>query len=203
MGTTGAAGALGALMPPLLFIGTYALTRSYSVAWATLGALLIAAVLYVRRRGLYIGLGLAVDFAPEPSPTTMTVAYLGEPETRLGAAAVVTRLAELATSDELVVVYGSGERPSPGLSPLALAAGLRNRLPRHSVVAIRTAPDAEGLGHDALTLGEYVDAGSLAIAVTPAPGVRAVAADLSIYLQADRTLMVSFTPERGAEVHQV
>jgi MFS transporter, NNP family, nitrate/nitrite transporter len=203
MGTTGAAGGLGALLPPLLFIGTYALTGSYSPAWLVLGALLLAGVLYVRAHGLSIGLGLAVDFAPEPSPTTMTVAYLGEPDTRLGAAAVVTRLAELATSDELVVVYGADERPRPGLSPQALAAGLRNRLPRHSVVAIRTAPVAEALGHDALTLGEYVDAGSLAIAVTPTLGVRSVAADLSIYLQADRVVMVSFTPEQGAEVRQV
>jgi hypothetical protein len=133
----------------------------------------------------------------------MTVAYLGEPDTRLGGAAVVTRLAELATSDELVVVYGADEQPHPGLSAQALAAGLRNRLPRHSVVAIRTARDAEALGHDALMLGEYVDAGSLAIAVTPQAGLRDVAADLSIYLQADRVVMVSFTPERGAELRQV
>ena len=115
MGTTGAAGALGALLPPLLFIGTFGLTRSYSAAWAVLGALLLAGAMYVRARGLYIGLGLAVDFAPDPSPTTMTVAYLGEPDTRLGAAAVVTRHAELATSDELVVVYGADDRPQPSL----------------------------------------------------------------------------------------
>ena len=203
MGTTGAAGAFGALVPPLLFAGTYSLTGSYSPAWALLGALLLIGVLYVRAHGLFIGLGLAVDFAPDPSPTTMTVAYLGEPDTRLGAAAVVTRLAELATSDELVVVYGADERPRPGLSAQALAAGLRNRLPRHSVVAIRTTREAAELGQDALVLGEYVDAGSLAIAVTPAPGLRGVAADLSIYLQADRVVMVSFTPEQGAELHQV
>jgi MFS transporter, NNP family, nitrate/nitrite transporter len=202
MGTTGAAGALGALLPPLLFIGTYTLTHSSSVAWAVLGSLLLAGALYVRAHGLDIELGLAVDFAPEPSPTTMTVAYLDEPDTRLGGAAVVTRLAELAASDELVVVYGADE-PRPGLSAAALAAGLRNRLPRHSVVAIRTAGDAEELGHNALTLSEFVDAGSLAIAVTPTVGVRSVAADLSIYLQADRLLKVSFTPERGADLHQV
>ena len=133
----------------------------------------------------------------------MTVAYLGEPDTRLGAAAVVTRLAELATSDELVVVYGADEQPRAGLSAQALAAGLRNRLPRHCVIAMRTAPGSAELGHDALVLGEYVDAGSLAIAVTPGPGVRAVAADLSIYLQADRTVKISFDPARGAELRQV
>jgi NNP family nitrate/nitrite transporter-like MFS transporter len=203
MGTTGAAGAFGALLPPVLFIGAYGLTGSYSVAWALLAALLLAGVLYVRARGLYIGLGLAVDFAPEPSPTTMTVAYFGEQDTQLGAAAVVTRLAELATSDELVVVYGADDRPRAGLSPQALAAGLRDRLPRHSVVAMRTAREAVALGQDALVLGEYVDAGSLAIAVAPPMGLRGVASDLSIYLQADRVVMISFTPEQGAEMHQV
>jgi hypothetical protein len=69
-------------------------------------------------------------------------------------------------------------------------------------VAIRTAREADALGYDALVLGEYVDSGSLAIAVTPAPGLRSVAADLSIYLQADRVVKVCFTPEQGAELHQ-
>lgn len=201
MGMTGAAGALGALLPPLLFAGLHSLTHSYFAAWTLLGAVLLTAALYVRSHCLVVGLGLAVDFEPEPSPTAMTVAVLGEPDTRLGAAAVVARLAELATSDELVVVYGAGERPRPGLTAQALAAGLRNRLPRHSVVAVPIGERPEALGRDALLLGEYVDAGTLAIAVTPAVGLRSVAADLSIYLQADRVLMVSYTPADGADLH--
>ena len=164
MGMTGAAGALGALLPPLLFIGTYSLTGSYSGAWVLLAALLLAAATYVRARGLYIGLGLPVDFTPEPSPTTM--ACLGEPDTRLGAAAVVSRLAELATSDELVVVYGDDDQPRRGLSAQALAAGLRHRLPRHSVVAIRVGPRGGTHGRLAALLGEFVDAGTVPVAVT-------------------------------------
>ena len=203
MGMTGAAGALGSLLPPLLFAGLHSLTHSYSTAWALLAAVLLAAALYVRTHGLYIGLGLAVEFEREPSPTAMTVAVLGESDTRWGAAAVVARLAELATSDELVVVYGADERPRPWLSPQALAAGLRNRLPRHSVVAVPVAQQPETLGRDALLLGEYVDAGTLAIAVTPAVDLRSVAADLSIYLQADRVLMVSYTQTDGAGLHPV
>ena len=202
MGMTGAAGAFGALLPPLLFAGLHRVTGSYSTAWALLAAMLLAAALYVRTHGLYIGMGLAVRFEPEPSPTTMTVAVLGESDTRWGAAAVVTRLAELATSDELVVVYGSDERPRPWLSAQALAAGLRDRLPRHSVVAVRVARHPPALGRDALLLGEYIEAGTLAIAVTPAVDVRSVAADLSLYLQADRLLTVSYTPADGAGLHQ-
>jgi hypothetical protein len=203
MGVTGAAGALGALLPPLLLAGVNWLGHSYSAAWALLAALLLAAALYVGTHGLYVGLGLAVRFEPEPTPTAMTVAVVGESDTRLGAAAVVARLAELATSDELVVVYGADERMRRRTSAQALAAGLRDRLPRHSVVAVRIAQDTEALGRDALLLGEYVDAGTLAIAVTPTVGMRSVAAELSLYLQADRVLMVSYTPAEGAALRQV
>jgi NNP family nitrate/nitrite transporter-like MFS transporter len=201
MGVTGAAGALGALLPLLLFAGAHTLTNTYATAWTLLAAVLLAAALYVRTHGLYIGLGLAVQFEPQPSPTTMTVAVLGESDTRLGAAAIVSRLAELATSDELVVVYGADDRARLPLSPHALVAGLRDRLPRHSVVAVRIAQDPEALGRDALVLGEYVEAGTLAIAVTPtAADLRGVAAELSIYLQADRVLIVSYTTAEGAEL---
>jgi hypothetical protein len=71
------------------------------------------------------------------------------------------------------------------------------------VVAVRVAHDAEALGRDALLLGEYVDAGTLAIAVTPTADMRSVAADLSLYLQADRVVMVSYTPAAGADLHLV
>jgi NNP family nitrate/nitrite transporter-like MFS transporter len=204
MGVTGAAGALGALLPPLLFTGVHALTRTFAPAWTLLAAVLLAAALYVRTHGLYIGLGLAVKFEPEPSPTRMTVAVLGEADTRWGAAAVVSRLAELAASDELVVVYGTDDRARPRLSPSVFAAGLRDRLPRHSVAVVRIARDPDALGRDALLLGEYVEAGALAIAVTPnAADPRNVATELAIYLQADRVLMVSFTTAQGAELQPV
>src|SRR5207245_1612247 len=82
-------------------------------------------------------LGLAVRFEPPPSPTAMTVAVVGESDTRWGAAPIVARLAELAASDELVVVYGSDEPARPRLGANVLLVGLRDRLPRHSVVALR------------------------------------------------------------------
>ncbi|MFI5897951.1 nitrate/nitrite transporter [Actinoplanes sp. NPDC051513] len=203
MGATSAAGALGALIPPLLLAGLYRLTHSYTAAWTLLAAVLLSAVLYVRTRGLNVGLGLAVGFRPRPSPTATTVAVLDEPDTRLGAAAVVADLAELATSDELVVVYGVDEPARLGLSPAGLAAGLRARLPRHTVVALPVDEHPELLGRDALLLGEHVDAGALAIAVTPTASLHRVAADLSIYLQADRILTVSYDPAEGAELHPV
>jgi len=196
MGLTGAAGAVGALLPPLVFAGAHGLTHSYAVAWVVLAAVLLTAALYARSHDLYVGLGLPVDFVAEPGPTAMTVAVLDGPDTRYGAAAVVARLAELATSDELVVVYG----PPPWLSAQALAAGLRSQLPRHDIVAIRVGRRPEALGHDALLLGEYIEAGTLAIAVTPVAGLGSVAADLSLYLQADRVLRVTYSTADGADL---
>ncbi|GIF21487.1 NNP family nitrate/nitrite transporter-like MFS transporter [Actinoplanes tereljensis] len=203
MGVTGAAGTLGALIPPLLLAGLHGLTHSYTAGWTLLAAVLLAAMLYVRTRDLRVGLGLAVGFRPGTSPTTTTVAVLAEPDTRLGAAAVVAGLAELATSDELVVVYGVDERPRPGLSAAGLVAGLRVRLPRHSVVAVPLHENPEMLGQDALLLVEHVDAGALTIAVAGTANRHRVAADLSIYLQADRVLTVSYDPAEGAELHPV
>jgi hypothetical protein len=72
------------------------------------------------------------------------------------------------------------------------------------VAVVRIARDTDALGRYALLLGEYVDAGTLAIAVTPsAADPRSVASELSIYLQADRVLMVSFTTAQGAELQPV
>jgi hypothetical protein len=116
---------------------------------------------------------------------------------------VVAGLAELATSDELVVVYGVGDRPRLGLSAERLVAGLRARLPRHSVIALPVDEHPELLGRDALILVEHVEAGTLTIAVTETASQHRVAADLSIYLQADRILTVSYDPAEGADLHPV
>jgi hypothetical protein len=70
-------------------------------------------------------------------------------------------------------------------------------------VAVRVARRPEALGHDALLLSEYVEAGTLAIAATRAVGRDSVAADLCLYLQADRVLRVTFTPADGAGLQPV
>jgi NNP family nitrate/nitrite transporter-like MFS transporter len=203
MGVTGAVAAFGAVLIPLLLIGVDQLSDSYSTAWVVLAGLLLAAALYVRANGLHIGLGLAVRSEPEPSPTALTVAVVAESDTRLGAAAVVSSLAELAANDELVVVYGVDEPGARRLRANILLVGLRDRLPRHSVVALRVTLDAGALGRLADVLGEFVEAGTVAIAVTPVSDRRDVAARLSSYLRADRVLAVSFSPATGADLHEV
>jgi MFS transporter, NNP family, nitrate/nitrite transporter len=203
MGVTGATAAIGALLPPLLLTGMDRVSGSYSPAWVLLAAVLLAVAFYVRAHGLRIGLGLAVQFEPEPSPTAMTVAVVDESHTRLGAAAVVARLAELASTDELIVVYGFAEPAQPRLSANILVTGLRYRLPRHSVVAVGVALRTGALGRLAALLEEFVEAGAVTIAVTPIVDLRGVTAALSSYLKADRVLMVSYTPTAGADLHEV
>jgi MFS transporter, NNP family, nitrate/nitrite transporter len=202
MGVTGSVAALGALLPVLL-AGVDALTHSYAPAWLLLAGVFLAAALYVRGNGLRIGLGLPVRLEPDPSPTAMTVAVVGGPQIRLGVAAVVARLAELATSDELVVVYGSDQPPRPGHRADSLVAGLRDRLPRYSIVAVSAARHGGALARVAALLNDLIDAGSVAVAVTSGADLRGVAAELSRRLHADRILMLSFTPADGARTHEI
>jgi MFS transporter, NNP family, nitrate/nitrite transporter len=203
MGMTGAMAALGALLPAVLLVGVDVLGHSPAAGWLLLAAALLAVAVYVRVRGLRVSLGLAVHFAPEPSPTAMTVAVVDESDTRLGAAAVVARLAELAASDELVVVYGSDRPETSRLSSNILVAGLRDRLPRHGVVGLSAALYAGAQDRLAAILGDFVEAGSVAVAVTPTADLRRVAARLCSRLRADRLMMVSFTLTDGAGLYEI
>src|SRR6266498_3031691 len=154
MGVTGAMATLGALLTPLLLAGVDRLSRSYGTAWVVLAAVLVAVAFYVHTHGLHIGLGLAVQVEPEPSPTATTVAVVDGADTELGAAAVVARLAELATSNELVVVYGFDEPARPRLDGNVLVTGLRDRLPRRRVASARVIQRGDPLRRLALLLGE-------------------------------------------------
>src|SRR5205809_657671 len=133
----------------------------------------------------------------------MACAGVCESDTRLGAAAVLARLAELAASDELVVVYGSDRPTLPRTTADVLVTGLRDRLPRHSVVALRVGPQTASHGRLAALLDEFVETGTVAIAVTPTADLRGVAAELTSYLRADRLLTVSYTLAAGADLHEV
>jgi MFS transporter, NNP family, nitrate/nitrite transporter len=203
MGIAGTAAALGALLPPLLLAGAERLSQSHSAAWLLLAAGLLAAAVYVRAHSLRIGLGLAVPVEPSHGPPAMTVAVVGGFQIHLGAAAVVARLAELATSDELVVVYGLDEPTRPRIGANDLVTGLRIRLPRHNVVAVPVAAGTGALGRLGDLLGEFVDAGALAVALTRSADLRGVTAHVSSHLRADRVLVVSFTETAGADVREV
>jgi hypothetical protein len=203
LGANCAVATLGALLPAGLLIGVDYLGHSTSVAWILLAAAMLAVALYVRARGVRVSLGLAVHFEPAPSATAMTVAVVDEADTRWGAAAVVARLAELAASDELVVVYGSDEPQRSRLIGNVLVAGLRDRLPRHGVVGLQAALYAGAQDRLAGILGDFLEAGDVAVAVTPTADLRRVAARLCSRLRADRILKISYTLADGAGTHEV
>jgi hypothetical protein len=116
---------------------------------------------------------------------------------------VVARLAELAASDELVVVYGSDEPQRSRLSANVLVAGLRDRLPRYGVIGLQAALYRGAQDRLAGILGDFVEAGDVAVAVTPTADLSRVAARLCSRLQADRMLMISYTLADGAGMHEV
>jgi len=119
---------------------------------------------------------------------TLTVAIVREPDVRRGADGIVARLSELAVNDELVVVYGSHRRPQQPISN-AVVDGLRERLPRYTVVGLNVAPDA--LMRTCALLDEFMEIGSLPVVVAPAPTVVEVASEFAAYLRADRMVHVS------------
>jgi hypothetical protein len=121
---------------------------------------------------------------------TLTVAIVREPDVRQAPDAIVARLSELAVNDELVVVYGSHTRPQQPISN-AVVDGLRERLPRYTVVGLNVAPDAAPLIRTCALLDEFMEIGSLPVVVAPAPTVVEVATELAAYLRADRMVQVS------------
>ena len=126
----------------------------------------------------------------------VTVAILGEWETRWGLGPAVASLADLAVDDELLIVYGTERRR---LGDCPVVARLREHLPRHHVIAV---PIARYRYPDATLVEYFLENGSLPVVVTPAPAVHQVAAELASHLHADRVVRVSWTID-GIDVGQV
>jgi hypothetical protein len=127
----------------------------------------------------------------------VTVALVGDSETGWNTDAVVFRLAELAASDELLVVYGQS-----GAGHHAVVAGMRGRLPRHDIVALHVEHRDEVRGDAGDTLNRLLDDGCVPVVVTAAADARGVTAEISTFLKADRVLRV-FRTAAGADLHQV
>lgn len=141
--------------------------------------------------------------ATEPGDVAVTVAVVGEAETGWNTDAVVSRLAELAINDELLVVYGSGSRHRPGPGHRAVMAGLRGRLPRHHVIALHVRHSELGLRPDAVAaLESLLENGSLPVIITSAAAMHDITAEVSSYLRADRVMRASCTVT-GADLYQV
>jgi hypothetical protein len=126
--------------------------------------------------------------------STVTVAAVHDWEAGRDAEAVATRLAELAVDDELLVVFGADGPGRP--AHRAMVADLRQRLPRHDVVALAARPE---LGH---LLARLLEAGSLPVVLTDAGGMHDLTAQLACLVRADRVVRVFRTPT-GAGLYPV
>jgi hypothetical protein len=129
----------------------------------------------------------------------LTVVVVGGLENRRAAAVAVARIATLAVEDELLVICGSNRR-WPGLIVNLMVAGLRERLPRHDVVALHVTPRVGTHGRELALIEEFLEIGSLPVVVTPTVAVNDVAAEFASRLAADRVLGVS-CPTSGTDLH--
>jgi hypothetical protein len=127
-----------------------------------------------------------------------TVAVLREQEAELDA--VVERLAELAVSDELLVIFGSTSCVQR--SHHAVVAELRGHLPRHDVVTVRVGHRDADLRREGAALDRLMNGGSLPVVVTESDAVPDVAAKITSYVGADRVLRV-FRTATEADLFQV
>jgi hypothetical protein len=128
--------------------------------------------------------------APDDGTSATTIAMVGESPDRAPTAAVVFRLAELAATDELIVVYGSDH---PATSAHRVVAALRRLLPRFTVVPLYVAPSDGPHRCDTALLDGLLNDGSLPVVLAPAVIAPRVAVDLFHYLRADRMLDVALS----------
>ena len=197
-GVVGAVGGLGGLLLPLALSGLYEVDGSYAVGLTALAALLLGSALYLRTRPGWHGATL--DLLGEPARSRDTTTTLVALRARDAAAPdLVGRVAELAVSDELVVVYDA--RPGAGgVPPHQFVAALRHRLPRHRIVALLVdgpRNDTAGRGSSAENdlVRAMVDEGAVPVVVTTTRNPLALATEIAESLPADRVLhAVADTP---------
>jgi hypothetical protein len=110
---------------------------------------------------------------------------------------VVSTIAALATHDELIVVYDHQGRMSRRLSADALMTALRERLPRHSLVAVLVSGGGRELAADAALLGELLEVGAVIVAITSTSDPRIPAIELARRIDADQVVQLRYDPQRG------
>jgi hypothetical protein len=132
------------------------------------------------------------------SRATVTVAAIREGDAAWHPEMVLSRLAEIAVDEALLVVFGSNARSVQH----AMVADLRTRLPRQEVVAMRVRHRHGDLLRDAAIVERLLDGGSVPVVITPVAAMHDVTAEIASYLRADRVLRVLRTLA-GAELRQV
>jgi hypothetical protein len=116
----------------------------------------------------------------------VTVAAVREDDASWRLGSVVSRLAEIAAEDELLVIFGATRRAGTQ----RMVAELREQIPAHDVVAMPVRHRHDELLRDAATVEWLLDLGSLPVMVTAPLSINDVTAEIASYLRADRVLRV-------------
>ena len=132
----------------------------------------------------------ARDAPPDDGTSAITIAMVGESPDHPPTATALLRLAELAVTDELIVVYGSDH---PEARAHRVVAGLRRLLPRFTVVPLYVAPPNGSNRCDTALVDSLLNDGSLPVVLAPAAIAPKVAVDLFHHLRADRVVEVTPT----------
>jgi hypothetical protein len=124
--------------------------------------------------------------AGDHSRGTLTVAAVREEDAGCRPESLVSRLAEIAVADELLVIFGATGRSATQ----RMVARLREQIPCQDVVPMPVRHRHGELLRDAATVERLLDVGVLPVVITPPIPINDVTAEIASYLRADRVLRV-------------
>jgi hypothetical protein len=208
-GVVGAVAGLGGLLPPALLHAARAAQGQYTVGIMVLSAVSLACATYVRRRHDWINplafpLLHSTPRALAPSEfqaNATTVVALAASDTVADQAVVLAILSELATRQELIIVYGLDAQPSDSLTPTQLVAAIRDRLPRHEIAAVLVDAAGRTDSCDWALLADLVADGAIAVAVAEGPDLAAATQVAVRRLNADTVWALSRNPAGEVGLH--
>jgi hypothetical protein len=126
------------------------------------------------------------DPAGDHTRGTLTVAAVREGDAGRHPESLVSRLAEIAAEDDLLVIFGAAGRSATQ----RMVARLREQVPWQDVVAMPVRHRHAELLRDAATVERLLDVGVLPVVISPPIPINEVTAEIASYLRADRVLRV-------------
>ena len=207
IGMAGCAGGLGGLLAPALLSAGHSLHGQYGVGVMALSGLAFAAATYARRRGWVTPLTSPVLHTapvtlerPEFRTNGTTVVAVAADDTVAARTGVLGILAELATRQELVIVYAPDVRSAGTLTAAQLVAALRDRLPRHQIAAVLVSsgepPDLTAWA----LLQDLTDDGALPVAVVEGRDLRDITRTAARHLRANAFRLLTSDPALGVHL---
>jgi NNP family nitrate/nitrite transporter-like MFS transporter len=185
-GVVGAVAGVSGLLPPALLWASHAIQGQYTTGIMALSGASIAAASHARRRQdwvnpLTLPLLHTKPVALEPAAfvsTGTTVVALAPADADVDRTVVLAVLTELATRQELIIVYGADGQPAAdSLTPAQLVAAVRDRLPRHKIAAFLMDAHSPADSPDWTIAADLIADGVVAVAVVD-PADLTIAAEL-------------------------